>query len=87
MRLREAFLENKNEPFSRWSVILFGDFGPLSPVLNIPIYTINARSLSNIIAVYRQFKEVYKLDIIRRQSGNDEQGFRDILLRLWDRKR
>ncbi|GBC48412.2 ATP-dependent DNA helicase PIF1 [Rhizophagus irregularis DAOM 181602=DAOM 197198] len=84
MRLREAFSENKNEPFSGRSVILFGDFGQLAPVLDVPMFATNARSSSNVIAVYRQFKEVYELDIILRQSGNDQQGFRDILLRLRD---
>ncbi|PKB99209.1 hypothetical protein RhiirA5_300380, partial [Rhizophagus irregularis] len=89
MRLREAFSENKNKPFGRRSVILFGGFCQLAPVLNVPMHfhykKIN-RSSSNVIAVYRQFKEVYKLDIIQWQSENDQQGFRDILLRLQDGK-
>ncbi|EXX67911.1 Pif1p [Rhizophagus irregularis DAOM 197198w] len=36
------------------------------------------------IAAYKQFKEVYKLEIVQRQSGNskEQQNFRNILLRL-----
>ncbi|GBC30321.2 ATP-dependent DNA helicase PIF1-like [Rhizophagus irregularis DAOM 181602=DAOM 197198] len=78
MRLREAFSENKNKPFGRRSVILFGGFCQLAPVLNVPMHF--------PLSVYRQFKEVYKLDIIQWQSENDQQGFRDILLRLQDGK-
>jgi len=35
-RLREAFPEKKNKPFGGRSIILFGDFGQLPPVLDIP---------------------------------------------------
>ncbi|EXX53022.1 ATP-dependent DNA helicase PIF1-like [Rhizophagus irregularis DAOM 181602=DAOM 197198] len=43
-------------------------------------------STRNVIAVYKQIKEVYELDVIQQQSGNDQQGFREILLRLRDGK-
>jgi hypothetical protein len=41
---------------------------------------------SDAIAVYQQFREVYRLGIVQRQSGDsDEQRrFRDLLLRLRD---
>jgi ATP-dependent DNA helicase PIF1 len=68
-------------------VILFGDFGQLPPVLDLPMYANNAshdRSSSNGLAAYKQFKEMYELDVIQRQSGNEQQAFRDILLRLRD---
>ena len=65
---------------------MFDDFGQLPPVLNLPMYADTKRDvLSNgDHIVYKQFKEVYKLDIIQRQSGNSkkQQNFRDILLRL-----
>ena len=87
MRLRQIFPENANEPFGGRSIIMFGDFGQLPPVLDLPMYAVNASrdTLSNNgIASYKQFREVYKLEIIQRQSGNSEeqQCFREILLRL-----
>jgi len=54
---------------------MFGDFGQLPPVLDLPMYADNKRdSLSNSgIAAYKQFKEVYKLGIAQRQSGNSHE--------------
>ena len=40
-RLRQAFPNHKNEPFGGRSIIMFGDFGQLSPVLDLPMYTTN----------------------------------------------
>ena len=50
-------------------------------------YLISKRgpALSNSgLAVYKQFKEAYKLETIQRQSGNskEQQEFRNILLRI-----
>jgi ATP-dependent DNA helicase PIF1 len=87
MRLRQAFPENKNEPFGGRSIIMFGDFGQLPPVLDVPMYankaSHDALSKNGLIA-YKYFNEVYELDIVQRQSGESEEqkGFRDILLRL-----
>ena len=65
VRLQQDFPDHNNEPFGRRSVILFGDFGQLPPVLDLPMYTrdqSDAQS-NNGIAAYRQFREVYnKLD-------------------------
>jgi ATP-dependent DNA helicase PIF1 len=85
MRLRQAFPENKNEPFGGRSIILFGDFGQLPPVLDLPMYTNNAsrdESSNNGLVAYKQFKEVYELEQVHRQSGTEQQEFKDILLRL-----
>jgi ATP-dependent DNA helicase PIF1 len=86
-RLRQAFPENRNEPFGGRSIILFRNFGQLPPVLDLPMYTTNtsqATISNNRIASYKQFWEVYKLEKIQRQSENSEeqQCFRKILLRL-----
>jgi hypothetical protein len=86
-RLREAFPENKSEPFGGRSIILFGDFGQLPPVLDLPMYAKNVShdtTSNDGIASYKNFREVYKLDVIQRQSGDSEEqkGFREILLRL-----
>jgi hypothetical protein len=86
MRLRQAFPEHSNKPFGERSIILFGNFGQLPPVLDLPMFSSAQRdALSNdSFAAYKQFREVYKLDVIQRQSGDSEeqQNFREILLRL-----
>src|ERR1051325_1907711 len=87
LRLRQAFPDHKDCVFGGRSVILVGDFGQLPPVLDEPMYSQISRHdpLSNDgITVYRQFQEVYKLNIIQRQSGDsdDQRNFRAILLRL-----
>ena len=38
MRLRQAFPESNNELFSSRSIILFGDFGQILPVFDLPMY-------------------------------------------------
>ena len=40
-RLRQAFPNHKNESFGRRSIIMFGDFGQLPPVLDLSMYTTN----------------------------------------------
>ena len=88
MRLRKVFPEHNNELFGGRSIILFGNFGQLPPVLNLPMYArIKRDALSNDgFAAYRQFREVYKLETIQRQSGDsiEQQKFRGILSRMRD---
>ena len=86
-RLKQAFPEKINEPFGGRSVIMFGDFGQLPPVLDLPMYVEKPSTdeMSNKgKAAYRNFSEVYKLSVIQRQSGESEEqrDFRDLLLRL-----
>jgi hypothetical protein len=61
MRLRQAFPEHNNKPFSEQLIILFRDFSQLSLVLDFPIYArIKKNVLSNddFTAYYKQFWEV-----------------------------
>ena len=88
MRLRQAFLKS-NELFRRRSIIMFGDFRQLLPVLNLLMYannTLNDVAFKNELTAYKQFTEMYELNIVQWQSGESEeqQRFRDILLRLRD---
>ncbi len=66
-RLRQIFSENKNELFGRRSIIMFSNFGQLLLMLDVLMY-ITIASQNNIsndrIASYKQFKEVYKLDVM-----------------------
>ncbi|CAG8641197.1 7999_t:CDS:2 [Cetraspora pellucida] len=89
MRLCQAFPEKQNQPFGGRSIILVSDFGQLPPVLDLPMYVQNLSHdpLSNDgITAYRQFQEVYRLDIIQCQAGDSEEQchFRNILMRLRD---
>lgn len=87
MRLRQAFPDQSNEPYGGRSIIMFGDFGQLPPVLDLPMFSNDASrdtNSNNGIASYKHLLEVYKLDIVQRQSGESEEQkeFRDLLLRL-----
>ena len=72
--------------FGGCSCILFGDFGQLPPVMDLPLYTTASKSeLSDQgRAAYHSFKHAVVLDQVLRQSGQDSQQvrFRNILLRL-----
>ena len=43
-RLRQAFPHQAQEVFDGCSVLLFGDFGQLPPVMDLPLYTLDSRS-------------------------------------------
>ncbi len=63
---------------------MFDDFSQLPPVFDLFMYTNNLQKLlsNDSFAAYKLFREMYKLDVIQRQSGNsrEQQNFRDILL-------
>jgi len=55
MRLRQAFSES-NEPFRDRSIIMFGDFRQLLPILNLLMYANNVSNdvaFKNELAIYK----------------------------------
>ena len=85
-RLRQVFPQHSCEILGGFSCLLFGDFGQLPPVMDLPLYTTSISSpLSDIGAnSYLSFNSAVVLDQIMRQSGDDPSQvlFRNILLRL-----
>ncbi|POG57748.1 hypothetical protein GLOIN_2v1791357 [Rhizophagus irregularis DAOM 181602=DAOM 197198] len=64
-------------------------FCRLLPVLDVPIFSKNTSADGNSnkgIAAYKHIREVFKLDVILRQTGNsnEQKEFCDILLRMHD---
>ena len=87
-RLCQAFPHHSLEVFGGCSCLLFGDFGQLHTVMDLPLYTTDSRSeLSDQGRVaYQTFQQAVVLDQAMRQAGQDQVLFRDILLRLRDAK-
>ena len=87
-RLRQVFPHRSDQVLGGCSCLLFGDFGQLPPVMDLPLYATSTRSaLSDLGSnAYQQFDKAIVLDQVMRQSGQSASQvlFRDILLRLRD---
>ena len=87
-RLRQVFPHHADALFGGCSCLLFGDFGQLPPVMDLPLYTTVPRSaLSDLgSTAYQLFNCAVVLKQVMRQSGQDSSQvlFRDILLHLRD---
>lgn len=87
-RLRQAFSHHAHQVFGGCSCLLFKEFGQLSPVMDLPLYTTDSRSeLSDQgRSAYQSFKQAVVLNQAIHQAGQDPQQvhFREILLRIRD---
>jgi ATP-dependent DNA helicase PIF1 len=92
-RLRQAFPEYNLEPFGGISIILFGDFFQLPPVLQKPLYyadTTGKKPLKLPIEVsgqqaYHTIDRVFELEVVVRQQSDEP--FRQALERFTQQSR
>ncbi len=87
-RLRQVFPHHADQLFGGCSCILFGDFGQLPPVMDLPLYTMVSRSAMSDLgsSAYQLFDRAVVLKQVMRQSGHEQSQvlFRSILHRLRD---
>lgn len=87
-RLRQVFPHRSDQLLGGCSCLLFGDFGQLPPVMDLPLYTTTPRTaLSDLgSSAYQLFDHAVVLNQVMRQSGQDPSQvlFHDILLHLRD---
>lgn len=72
-RLHQVFPHQADVLFGGCLCLLFGDFGQLPPVMDLPLYTTVSRiALSNLGSTsYQLFDRAIVLGQVMRQSGED----------------
>ena len=82
-RLRQAFPHSANAALGGCSVILFGDFGQLPPVMDLPFYSPDVKTALSDLGrtAYLSFNRAIVLTQVMRQLGQDPEQvrFREIL--------
>ncbi|KAI3947062.1 hypothetical protein MKW92_023784 [Papaver armeniacum] len=87
LRCRDIFATD--DPFGNVSIVLVGDIRQLPPVFDSPLYAQGGRDRDLELtgyAAYSVFEHCVHLKEVFRQSGIEEQQFREALLRLSDGK-
>ena len=80
-RLQEARPHYKDKPFGNRSVVLLGDFQPLSPVCDSPLFIAIAVNPSGY-NIYPLFDKAITFTDLVRQRGADQTDFRSQLTSL-----
>jgi ATP-dependent DNA helicase PIF1 len=88
-RLRQTYPEKADEILGRVPAIIFGDFGQLPPVGDVPIYSDKASLHCTALhaeghRVFKSLNQSVTLQTVYRQAGTDpaQVAFRETLLRL-----
>ena len=87
-RLCQAFPQYEDQVLGGCSCLLFGDFGQLPPIMELPLYmSVPKSSISDLgRSAYQTFDKAVVLTQVMRQREQDQEQvrFRENLLRLRD---
>ena len=80
-RLMQARPEHQDKPFGNLSVVLLGDWKQLPPVGDSSLYVTDSKKPRGF-NLYQLFDKVVFFDIVQRQTGDDQEQFRQDLQSL-----